>query len=335
MQQPPILCTMSGHCDQLQHSMVSMMRTSGTIAVGLLVLVAGYVAFAYSVRPEAVLSAEVPKSIEVLSANAFAEVSLKSQGAVVINVETGYTEYAHNAEVQLPLASLTKVPLVLAVSEVLPLDSVVTIQKNTSFSSTAGLLRAGSTWYAKDLFAYTLVASSNDVAVLLANVADTAIREKYPAAPRGGATVWRMNDLVKNMGLSTIYFLNTSGLDESATQSGAYGSARDVALLFAYAASTSPDLFKATSEHSVVITSREGAKATASNTDDILDSLTGITMGKTGFTDLAGGNLVIVFNAHRTTYVAAVLGSTEDGRFSDMLQLVRATHAATTTIKQL
>jgi D-alanyl-D-alanine carboxypeptidase len=46
-------------------------------------------------------------------------------------------------------------------------------------------------------------------------------------------------------------------------------------------------------------------------------------MGKTGFTDLAGGNLAIVFDvglAHPV--VAVVLGSSEEGRFSDMQKLV-------------
>jgi D-alanyl-D-alanine carboxypeptidase len=57
-------------------------------------------------------------------------------------------------------------------------------------------------------------------------------------------------------------------------------------------------------------------------------------MGKTGYTDLAGGNLGIVadvVSGHRI--VAVVLGSTRDGRFADMRTLIRATEAtfATTT----
>ena len=49
-------------------------------------------------------------------------------------------------------------------------------------------------------------------------------------------------------------------------------------------------------------------------------------MGKTGLTDLAGGNLVVLFEAGGRRYAAVVLGSTEEGRFSDMRQLVATTH---------
>ena len=52
-------------------------------------------------------------------------------------------------------------------------------------------------------------------------------------------------------------------------------------------------------------------------------------MGKTGLTDLAGGNLAVVFDvglAHPV--VAVVLGSTESGRFVDMQKLVDAARIA-------
>jgi D-alanyl-D-alanine carboxypeptidase len=52
-------------------------------------------------------------------------------------------------------------------------------------------------------------------------------------------------------------------------------------------------------------------------------------MGKTGTTDLAGGNLAIVFDiglAHPIT--AVVLGSSERGRFTDMRKLVETARKA-------
>jgi D-alanyl-D-alanine carboxypeptidase len=51
-------------------------------------------------------------------------------------------------------------------------------------------------------------------------------------------------------------------------------------------------------------------------------------LSKTGFTDLAGGNLAIVFDAGVNHPVAVVvLGSTEDSRFTDVSELVGATLA--------
>ena len=137
-----------------------------------------------------------------------------------------------------------------------------------------------------------------------------------------------MNELVQQLGLTNTYYLNDNGLDISTTQSGAYGSAHDMAMLFAYAASTSPATFAATTQPSVTVHSTTGVAATGVNTDTALDQIPGIIMGKTGYTDLAGGNLAVVFNTAGHEVVAVVLGSTQDGRFSDMEQIVPAAQTA-------
>ena len=59
-------------------------------------------------------------------------------------------------------------------------------------------------------------------------------------------------------------------------------------------------------------------------------------MGKTGLTDLAGGNLAVVFDvglAHPV--VAVVLGSTEYGRFEDMQKLVTTARKAIMGAEQI
>lgn len=259
---------------------------------------------------------------------AFAQVQVQAQGAIVVDTTDNVVLYAHNASAQLPLASITKVPLVLAVSEALPMSSTMTLRYGVGGSGTTDTLPAGSQWVTKDLMNFTLVGSSNDGAEALARAADEPLRARYPDAPAGTAAIWLMNKLAKDLHLQHSYFLNPTGLDETGSLSGAYGSAGDVALLFAYAASTSPDLFAATSLDSVTITAADGRSATASNTDEAIGDIPGLIMGKTGYTDLAGGNLAVVATmvpGHRI--VAVVLGSTRDGRFSDMRALVAATLA--------
>src|SRR3989338_6410683 len=176
---------------------------------------------------------------------------------------------------------------------------------------------------------FALVASSNEGASILTEAAEDAILVKYPSATQGGAALWRMNDIAKNLGLSNMVFLNTNGLDESGTQAGAYGSSRDVALLFGYAAQTAPAWFEHTSRDTIVIRAKTGETIPAVNTDEAPPAVPGIIMGKTGYTELAGGNLAVVFEvgpAH--PIVAVVMRSTQDGRFSDMKKLVAATVAA-------
>jgi len=312
---------------------VSIPHTSPYVKVGLLFLVvlafgAGLIfSAAYFSKPKVqptVLSAAAEESIAGRSA--FANVSLLAQGAIVADIDTGAILYEHNPDAQLPLASLTKVPLVLVTSEVLQPGSIVTITHDTSYNSKASQLLAGEQWRTSDLISYTLVASSNDGAQTLADAADEPLEAKYPQAG-ASATVWRMNDLAKTLGLKETYFLNTTGLDVSTTQSGAYGSARDVAKLFAYAAKTEPDLFAKTATSSIQITALTGQVAHAENTDEALDEIPGMIMGKTGLTDLAGGNLAVVFAANGKRYVAVALGSTETGRFTDIQQLTEATRS--------
>ncbi|HVU75276.1 MAG TPA: hypothetical protein VHD38_00320, partial [Candidatus Paceibacterota bacterium] len=108
-----------------------------------------------------------------------------------------------------------------------------------------------------------------------------------------------------------------------------YGSAHDMAELFGYAASTSSQYFAATAKENIEVQDESGISTAAHNTDEALGEIPGLIMGKTGYTDLAGGNLVTVFDvglAHPV--VAVVLGSTYDGRFTDMKTLVTKTREA-------
>lgn len=261
--------------------------------------------------------------------NPFDTVSIGAKSAIVVDLKTGKTLYEKNADAQLPLASITKVAMALAVSEVLDPSQTITIPYNTAYAgSPPTRLQKGEQWKERDVMNFTLIASSNEGAQILADAADAPLRAKYPNAPASDTTLWRMNELVKGLGLTHTYFLNVNGLDISTTQSGAYGTARELATLFAYAASSSPSVFAGTAEDGIHLVSEDGASATPHNTNEALGAIPGLIMGKTGYTDLAGGNLGVVFDvglAHPV--VAIVLGSSYDGRFADMQALVSAARA--------
>jgi D-alanyl-D-alanine endopeptidase (penicillin-binding protein 7) len=264
--------------------------------------------------------------------NAYAGVQLLSASAYVYDLTTHQVLFTLNPDAVRPLASLTKIAMALAVSEVLPLDSSITIPYDTAAAGSAEVLTRGSLWPVHDVLSFTLIASSNQGADILSAAANDAIHAKYPQSPAGepnAATLWRMNDIARGLGLTSMHFENDNGLDITSTQSGAYGSARDVGALVAYADSTALPVFAGTTQDVMTFTNASGDKATAYNTDTALAAIPGIIMGKTGYTDLAGGNLAIAFDAGLGhPVVAVVLGSTEDGRFSDMKQLITATEAA-------
>ncbi len=259
----------------------------------------------------------------------FDGIEIGGKAGYVYDITTGKELYAKGAGVQLPLASLTKVMLVLAVSEVLEPTDIVPITYKAIEKSQGVDLILGEEWLMRDLVDFTLITSSNAGAEALAEAADVKLRAKYPEAPVGGAAAWRMNAMARQMGLEETYFINASGLDESPTQAGALGSARDTALLFMYAIQTEPQLFSGTTRVNVALAPLNFPGRIATNTNNALADIPGILMGKTGTTDLAGGNLAVAFKTTSGHTVAVVvLGATPEGRYDDVKKLVEATQKA-------
>ena len=262
----------------------------------------------------------------------FDGVSLVAKSAIVVDIEKREVLFSLNPDAQLPLASLTKIPLALVISEVLPRDSVITLSQNMFQIGYPEQLLQGQRWRVRDVLDFTLSASSNEGAEILAKAAGESLRAKYRDADADNPALWRMNDLAKKLGLSQTYFLNVSGLDISTTLAGAYGSARDLALLFAYAAETNLEAFSGTARGDLLLTSPDGVRVTVHNTNLAERAIPGLILGKTGFTDLAGGNLAVVFDVGiARPVVAVVLGSTPSDRFEDMQKLVTATRATIST----
>jgi D-alanyl-D-alanine carboxypeptidase len=151
-----------------------------------------------------------------------------------------------------------------------------------------------------------LISSSNELA--------TELKTRSDAAQPEPLFIDRMNTTAQRFGFTTLTFMNETGLDISSTTAGAYGSARDVARFAAMLGSGAPELV----ERSV-----RADFNNVQNTSLLAASLPGARVSKTGFTDLAGGNLVILYEPVPGRPVSlAVLGSTREGRETDMRALI-------------
>jgi D-alanyl-D-alanine carboxypeptidase len=132
-----------------------------------------------------------------------------------------------------------------------------------------------------------------------------------------------MNEKAEEIGMQNFAFLNSTGLDVNEASSGAYASAKDVNLLNAQALQAFPEIFFSTTFDEAVIISDSGIKHKVKNTDIITEKIPNLLFSKTGYTKLAGGNLSVIFKDKEEHLIAiTVLGSTMDGRFSDMEKLV-------------
>ncbi|MBI1998994.1 MAG: D-alanyl-D-alanine carboxypeptidase [Parcubacteria group bacterium] len=293
---------------------------------------------------------ESESKMAFLLQNPFESIFVEARAALVFDIQKQKVLYAKNEETQLPLASLTKLMTALIAEEMLPSESTVIVGKDAIEAEGDSGLLVGEKWRKEDLIALTLLASSNDGAYALASAVEVFKKENATSttpnrsaeaegtgqAPnqnkfgtgqvsQGISFIEMMNTRAKDLGMNQTYFLNAAGLDAQKNESGAYGSARDVVALLEYILRTKPSVLDATSFDKTTLTSRDGVAHDAKNTNEQTAAIPGLVASKTGFTDLAGGNLAVLFEAGPMYPVAVVvLGSTAEERFTDVERLVWA-----------
>lgn len=254
-----------------------------------------------------------PPSVQVFPAPfTIAEGALKAKAVMVIDLTDGRVLFQKNAAEPLPLASLTKLMTATVVLASMPTTTPIRVHASAVAIEGDWGFRPGDVVTLDDLLIMSLTVSSNDAI----QAAAESLGQQY---------VERLNEYAQRIGLSSMHFNNATGLDVNESTAGAYGSAYDVARLTWFFFMQHPEHFVITTEPKadIVVAGRtlEG-HATALP----LQKLPGLLGAKTGYTLLAGGNLTVVFEAAiGHPVVAVVLGSTPDGRFDDMEQLISAT----------
>lgn len=251
---------------------------------------------------------------------AFEDVSITGKAAYVWDINNQRVLFKKNEGEQLPLASVTKLMTALVAQELMDENDTVSVDETALRQDGDSGLLQGETFQRMTLNDMVLMSSSNDGAYALASAAGALLSSDNPAT----AFVHAMNIRAQEIGLHETYFKNPTGLDISKTDGGAYGSARDMAFLMEYIVLHHPDLLTYTTEDTTRIYDQTGEFFhDAENTNYYIDSIPGIIGSKTGYTDLAGGNLVVAFDAGlNRPIVVSVLGSTYQDRFLDVLALV-------------
>ena len=264
----------------------------------------------------------VSSGIAEFPQNIFENLNLKANSVYVFDIGENKPIFSLNENLQLPLASLTKIMTALVAEENIPSYALIPVSKNAIAQEGDNGLTINERWPLFDLIDIMLISSSNDAAFALAE-------EGGRTSEPGGATsqfsdvggfVALMNKKAADLGLAQTYFFNPTGLDISKNQPGAYGSAKDIADLFLYIIKEKVSLFEVTRYSTLKIDSRE-----FQNTNKIINEIPRIIFSKTGASDLAGGNLAMVVDRGFENYVIiVVMGSTEQGRFEDAKLLYEA-----------
>jgi len=310
--------------EEITNTVTSTERYGRALALLVIILLAIGVFAALKKEGSDIVITDVKKEIQVV--NPFDEITLNAKAVFVYDMRNHEVLFAKNSERQLPLASITKLMTALIALDTFSTEKVIEIGPDAIESEGDSGLEVNERWKLKDLISFTLISSSNDGASALASAINNAgnvegTLEQSDQSP----VVSKMNTKARKIGMTQTYFINGTGLDTTLNVSGSYGSARDIVLLFEYILGHEPSLIEGTRDSIGIFVSLDKTKHVVSNTNASIANIPGFIGGKTGFTDLAGGNLVIAFHKGLNhPIIISVLGSSLEGRFKDVEKLVAA-----------
>ncbi len=227
--------------------------------------------------------------------------SMSATAVIAIDIESQTVLFQKNSDLQLPIASITKLMTAYIILEEHHPDELVTVSANAAATPGSRMgLRNGEIITIQDLLYGLLMPSGNDAAIALAE----------HNAGSEAAFVVKMNDYAKKMGLISTHYSNATGLDDV----GAYSSARDQGLLSAYLV-RQPSVREIVGHKELLVVSVSGIEHPLKSTNILLGEY-GVKGLKTGKTPEAKENLATLAESpDGHEIVTIVLGS--ENRFGD------------------
>lgn len=226
-----------------------------------------------------------------------------AKAALLMDYDTGLILFEENAQIPLPMASLTKIMTAILILENHELDEVVQIQSN--FRGLEGV-RIGLSQYEEmtvdNLLHALLIRSAGDAANALAEYHSGSVE----------AFVEAMNQRALELQLYNTHFANPVGLDDN----GHHASAYDLAQLTRYAMRL--DVFRDIVKKSEATVSSTDGKFVYNfdSTNKLLGSYLNILGVKTGTTDAAGQSLINLARGSQGQEVIAIVLNSPD-RFQE------------------
>ncbi|MFM5523826.1 D-alanyl-D-alanine endopeptidase [Aeromonas jandaei] len=211
-----------------------------------------------------------------------AKLDVRSESALVVDVNSGKTLYQKNANKARPIASLTKLMTALVVLEARQnLDQIITVDKDDidRVKHTHSRIRMGTKVTRRDALHLALMSSENRMA--------SALGRHYPGGR--SAFVRAMNNKARQLGMRNTHFYDSTGLS---TRNVA--TAQDLAKLVA-AAYRQPLIRQFTQdENREMRFSTPAYSLMFNNTNPLVKNPDwDVRLSKTGFTDEAGRCLVM------------------------------------------
>lgn len=235
-------------------------------------------------------------SLYIDSGFCFSTDSSSAKSMCLIEANSGRLIYEKNKDLQLAMASTTKIVTAITVIENYKgdIDTRLLIpEQAVGIEGTSIYLRSGEELSIRELLYGLMLPSGNDCAVALAILTSVSVE----------IFVEQMNDMAKKIGAENSHFANPHGLDAD----GHYTSAYDLALISAYAMKNTLFYELAKCKNYEVPPTEKNATRYLRNKNKLLfmnDKCVGI---KIGFTDDAGRCLVSAMEDEGKMLICVVL----------------------------
>ena len=237
--------------------------------------------------------------LQIFPVQAAGEEKLHALSAVLMDGETGRVLYGKDAYKARPNASTTKVMTCILALELGEGDDYVQVSEKAASQPQTHLgMKKGQQFYLEDLLYSLMLKSHNDTAVAIAEHIGGSV-EKFAVL---------MNQKAKALGCTDTHFVTPNGLDGEDEGGTHHTTARDLALIMAYAVKNST-FVHITQTRDYTFSDISGKKYyTVHNTNAFLDMETWVISGKTGFTGEAGYCYVCAARQDEKLFIVALLG---------------------------
>ncbi|MBI4120448.1 MAG: D-alanyl-D-alanine carboxypeptidase [Parcubacteria group bacterium] len=253
-----------------------------------------------------------------------ADLDIQARSALAWDIDYDLALFAKNMEEMRPIASLTKlVTAAVVLDQAQPEEIVEVSSAAVAQEGVSGNLYPSEELKVHDLLAASLLESSNDAAFALAEYVGQKIPYLSQNPPLSNQQVFAraMNEKFAQLGLTQSYFTDPAGLDDR----NSFSSAHDLVRFIKYLR-TNPRynlIWQILQLKTYKTQSADGRiRHEFKTTNPFLEEFGNVIGGKTGYTGLALGNMILVMftpdNTSEVIYV--VLGSSD--RFGDTRKLV-------------
>lgn len=279
------------------------------------------------------------------------QIEIQAESAISVFINPKGEEkiiFEKNSALIRPIASLTKLMTALiAQKNYKPDQSFYISQQAVNQEGDKGNLKVGEKIYLRELLHSMLIESSNDAAWAIAEGEETPVEpasqsqqklngneyeietstepqkeEIAPLAENYLKFVELMNSEAEKLTMKNTYFANPTGLGEFDN----YSTAQDLVKLVRYIIENEPQIFFISRKQSYEVLNAYGNfhHFIAENTNKLLYETSGIIGSKTGYTDEAGGCMILVLENEQGGYfINIILGTiSAEERFVSMKKIM-------------